>query len=281
MQSEASGLLGAPWPRLLFAVARRPLPGHCLGASPLAPGAPGAAGVRFDGRSSPGWVLLGSTSRAVVVWVWCALSGFAAPGDRCCLAPGPVPWLWPAAYLSGVPLGPALVRRASSGPVALGALVGFPVAVVPSPNPWALAPGFTWRLRGARGCRPRTGLMVPAAGPCRGRGAGLAPRRTRSGPHNGVVPGGSLRRASWAACAAVVRRVRTWSLTRPVFPYPSSFDGDSASAPVLFYVDAYTSPLRSEDATPGFRACVRVPALLGRVGRAGLPCVFLGTSPFP
>ena len=109
---------------------------------------------------------------------------------------GGVP-LWRASW-------PRKVRRASSGPVALGAPVGFPDAVVPFPTPGACAPGFTGRLRGARGGRPRTGLIVPAAGPRRGRGAGLAPRRTRSGPRDGVVPGGSLRRRSWAACAAVV-----------------------------------------------------------------------------
>ena len=109
---------------------------------------------------------------------------------------GGVP-LWRASW-------PRVVRRASSGPVALGAPVGFPDAVVPFPTPGACAPGFTGRLRGARGGRPRTGLFVPAAGPRRGRGAGLAPRRTRSGPRDGVVPGGSLRRRSWAACAAVV-----------------------------------------------------------------------------
>ena len=110
--------------------------------------------------------------------------------------------------VGGVPLWcaswPRVVRRASSGPVALGALVGFPVAVVPFPSPGACAPGFTGRLRGAHGGRPRTGLFVPAVGPRRGGGAGLAPRRTRSGPRDGVVPGGSLRRWSWAACAAVV-----------------------------------------------------------------------------
>ena len=78
----------------------------------------------------------------------------------------------PAACLSGVPRGPALVRRSSSGPVALGAPIGFPVAVVPSPTPGDVAPGFTGWLRGARGGRPRTGLIVPAAGPCRGKGAG-------------------------------------------------------------------------------------------------------------
>ena len=149
-------------------------------------------------------VLLGTYPRAVVRSVLCALSWFAAPGGRRCLAPVRVPWLWPAACLSGVPRGPAFVRRASSGPVALGAPVCFSDAVVPFPNPGACAPGFTGWLRGARGGQPRIALIVPAAGPRRGRGAGLAPRRTRSGPRDGVVPGGYLRRRSWAACAAVV-----------------------------------------------------------------------------
>ena len=36
---------------------------------------------------------------AWVVCVWCALSGLAAPGGHCCLAPGPVPWLWQASCL--------------------------------------------------------------------------------------------------------------------------------------------------------------------------------------
>ena len=186
----------------------------------------------------------------------CALPGFAAPGGRCALAPVLVPWLWPAACLSGVPRGPSLVRRASSGPVPLRAPVGFRVAVVPSPTPRAVAPGFTGWLRGARGGRPRTGLIVPAAGPCRGKGAGRAPRRTRSGPRDGVVPGGSLWLRSWAACAAVVWRVWTRSLTRPVSRTVRLSTGDSAGAPALFRVDADTSPFGSEDATPGSRACV-------------------------
>ena len=185
---------------------------------------------------------------------------------------GGVP-LWRASW-------PRVVRRASSGPVALGAPVGFPDAVVPFPTPGACAPGFTGRLRGARGGRPRTGLIVPAAGPRRGRGAGLAPRRTRSGPRDGVVPGGSLRRRSWAACAAVVG-VWTRSLTRPVSRTVRRSTGDSAGAPGLFRVDADTSPCGSEDATPGSRACLRVRALLGRVGRAGLPGAFWCASPFP
>ena len=173
------------------------------------------------GRGGP--AVLGTLSRAAVRRVLCALPGFAAPDGRCGLAPVLVPWLWPAACLSGVPRGPALVRRSSSGPVALGAPVGFPVAVVPSLTPEAVAPGLTGWLRGARGGRPRTGLIVPAAGPCRGKGAGRAPCRTRSGPRDGIVPGGSLRLRSWAACAAVVWRVWTRSLTRPVLvPQPQT-----------------------------------------------------------
>ena len=228
---------------------------------------------------SPRSAVLGTLSRAAVRPVLCALPGFAAPDGRCGLAPVLVPWLWPAACLSGVPRGPALVRRSSSGPVALGAPVGFPVAVVPSPTPGAVAPGFTGWLRGARGGRPRTGLFVPAAGPCRGKGAGRAPRRTRSGPPDGVVPGGSLRLPSWAACAAVVWRVWTRSLTRPVSRTVRLAMGDSAGAPGQFRVDADNAPFGSEDATPGSPACVRVRALLGQVERAGLPGALWCTSP--
>ena len=76
-----------------------------------------------------GWLLHGTRPCAVVGCVLCALPRFAAPGGRCCLAPVRVPWLWPATCLSGVPRGPALVRRASSGRVALGAPFGFPDAV--------------------------------------------------------------------------------------------------------------------------------------------------------
>ena len=113
------------------------------------------AGARFPLAvgavcGSGGPAVLGTLSRAAVHRVLCALPGFAAPGGRFGLAPVLVPWFWPAACLSGVPRGPALVRRSSSGPVALGAQVGFPVSVVPSPTPGAVAPGFTGWLRGAR-----------------------------------------------------------------------------------------------------------------------------------
>ena len=215
-----------------------------------------------------GWLLPGTCCCAVVRCVLCALPGFAAPGGRCGLAPVLVPWLWPAACLSGVPRGPALVRRASSGPVALGAPVGFPVAVVPFPTPGACAPGFTGWLRGARGGRPRTGLIVPAAGPHRGRGAGLAPRRTRSGPRDGVVPGGSLRLRSWAACAAV------FGVCGPVtdasgFPYRPSFDGGLGRCTGAVSCGRRHRPFRvggRHARVPRVSACA-CPAWPGRAGR--------------
>ena len=175
-----------------------------------------------------GRVFVRTFSRAAVRCVLFALPGFAAPHGRGCLAPVLVLWLWPAASLPGVPCSPALVRRATSSLVALGALVSSPVAVVPSPTPGAVARRFTGRLRGAQGGRLRTGLIVPAAGPCRGRGAGLAPRCTRLGPRDGVVPAGSLRLPSCAACTAVVWRVWTLSLTRPVSCTVPLLTGDSA-----------------------------------------------------
>ena len=82
-----------------------------------------------------GWVLPDTRSCAVISCGLCALPGFPAPGRRCCLALVLVPGLWPAACLSGVPRGPALVRRASSGSVALGDPVSFPDAVVPFSTP--------------------------------------------------------------------------------------------------------------------------------------------------
>ena len=226
-----------------------------------------AAGARFPlaldavcGCRGP--AVLGTFSCAAVRCVLCALPGFRAPGGRCGLAPVLVLWLWPAACLFGVPRYPALVRRSSSGPVALG------------------APGFTGWLPAARGGRPRTGLFVPAAGPCRGKDAWLAPLRTCLGPHDGVVPGGSLRLRSWAACAAFFWRVWTRSLTRPVSRTVRLSTGDSAGAPGLFCVDADPAPFGSEDAMPGSCGCVRVRALLGRVGPTGLPGAFWCASLF-
>ena len=234
-------------------------------------------------RPMEGSVFLGPFCRAVVRCLLCALPGSAAPGGRCCLATVRLPWLWPAACLCGVLHGSALVRRTSSGPVALGAPSVFSVAVVPSPTTGALAPGFTGQLRGARGGRLRTGLIAPAAGPCRGRGVGRAPCRTCSGPRDGVVPGGSLRLRSWAACAAVVRRVRTRSLTRPVCRTVSLPRADLAGALGGCFVWTPTRPLsgrRSPRPGPA-HVCLCMLFLAGSGGPAsragfGVPHLSLG-----
>ena len=243
------------------------------------------AWVRVSAAARKSW--LGCWGVCVCLWARSAcmppfLAGVVGLWVGCCLAPAPLPWLvaccasrvrgprWtlllgtcPCALVGagGVPLWraswPRVVHRASSGPVAVGAPVGFPEPMVPFPTLEACAPGFTGRLRGAGGGRPSTGLFVPAAGPCRGRGAGLALGRTRSGPRDGVVPRGFLRRRSWAVCAAVVRPVWTRSLTRPVSRTVRLSTGASVGAPALFRVDADISPFGSEDATPVSRACVR------------------------
>ena len=111
-----------------------------------------------------GLVLRGTCLRAVVRCVLCAPPGFPAPGGRCCLAPVRVPWLWPAACLSGVPGVPALVRCASSGPVALSALIGFPDAVVLFPNPGACPPALLGGCAGHAESVPEQGsLCLPLA----------------------------------------------------------------------------------------------------------------------
>ena len=148
------------------------------------------------------------------------------------------------------------------------------------PHPGAVATGFTGRLRGVRGGWLRTGLIVPAAGPCRGRRGGLAPRLTRSGPRNRVVPGWSLRLRSWAACAASGWRVWTRSLRRAVSRTVCLSTGDSTGAAGLFCVDADTFLFEPEDATPGPRPCVPVCPLFGHVGRAGPAGAFWCASPF-
>ena len=83
---------------------------------------------------------------------------FAAPGGGCCLAPCLVPRLLPAACLSSVPCGPALVRCASSGRGGHCAPAGFPVNVVPSPTGFSDPTVF---LRGCPGHVADTGQQHP------------------------------------------------------------------------------------------------------------------------
>ena len=172
-----------------------------------------------------GWVLPGTCSRAVVLCVLCALSGLPAPAGRCCLAPAHVPWLWPAVCLSGVRHGPAWC---AAPPLVWSLLVlrsAFRTPWCLSPAEGAFASGFTERLRGARRGLPGTGLLVPAACPCRGRGAGLAPCCTRflglamglsrAGPS---TVGLGQQALQWFACADQVTDASG-------FPYCLSFNG--------------------------------------------------------
>ena len=75
------------------------------------------------------------------------------------------------------------------------------------------------------GGRPGSQLIASAAVPCRGRGAGLAPCHTRSGPRDGVVP----RRVPPASILGCVR-CGGLACVHPVtdasgFLYRPSFDG--------------------------------------------------------
>ena len=168
------------------------------------------------GSWCPGLVLPGTCSRALVRCVLCSLPGFPAPGGRCCLAPVRVPWLWPASCLSGVPGGPALVRCASSRPVALGAPVGFPDAVVPFATPGAQLGGCAGHavasqepgslclpLAPAKAGAPGSLRIVPVQGPAMGLSlAGLS----------GV--GLRLRALRWFVCVDPVYR----ALIKDIFP---------------------------------------------------------------
>ena len=224
-------------------------------------------------------MLPGTCLRAKVRCSLCALSGFAAHGGRCCLAPVRVPWLWPAPCYSGVPRGPA----------------------------WCAAPrpvrslSCSGRLSGRRGASPHPGDFRPRdlLGGCAGHAeAGrepgalclpLAPAKARAlgllrvvsvlGPAMGLsLVGPSGVGLGLRACGGL--RVWTRSLTRLVSRTPHLSTKDSAGALGLFRVDADTFCFSQEDATTGSGACVRVRALLGRVGRAGLPGAFWCISPF-
>ena len=137
------------------------------------------------------------------------------------------------------------------------------------PLPGAFASRFTGRLRGTRGGQPRAGFMVPLARPHSGRSAGVAPRRTRSGARSRVPPAGSLRRRSWAACAAVFWRMWTRVLMRLVSPTVRHSTGDSDRSARVLSVDVDASPFGSEDAMPvPGRVCVCLLFLAGSGGQA-------------
>ena len=171
-----------------------------------------------------GWLLPGTRSCAVVRCVLCALSGFVAPGGRRCLAPVRVPWLWPAACLSGVPRGPAWC--AAPRPVR-----SLSVLRSAFPTPWCLSPPRELAppalLGGCAGyaeagrepgslCLPLAPAEAGALGslrvvPVRGPAMGLS----LAGPSD---VGLGLRALRWLACVDPVTDASG-------FPYRPSFDG--------------------------------------------------------
>ena len=239
--------------------------------------------VRCRARTRPSGrrlVLLGTCSGALVRCVLCPLSGFAAPGSRCCLAPVRGPWLWLAACLSGVPRGPAWC--AAPRPVRSLSVLrwAFPAPCCLSPArglaPLALLGGCAGHAEAGRGpgslCLPLAHAEAGALGslrvvPVRGPAMGLS----LAGPF-GVGLG--LRALRWLAWVDPVTDGSD-------FPYRSSLDGGLAGAPRLFRVDPDTSSCGSEGITPGSRSCVRVLVRPGQVGRAGLRGAFWCASPFP
>ena len=196
--ARCGGGTRAPWGGASCLGVRRPgtgaLPsptsrpfGRAAGARlPLAVGAVCARG---------GPAVLGTFSCAAVCPVLCALPGFAAPGGRCGLAPVLVPWLWPAASLSGVPLWPC---------------VGAPRLF---PSGRSRCSGRLSSRRGAflhpGGCRlllywvAARGTWRPAENQAICACCWPLPRQGRSA-RSASYPFRALRLRSWAACAAVV-----------------------------------------------------------------------------
>ena len=134
--------------------------------------------VRCRGRTRPSrqqLVLLGTCLRAVVCCVLCAISRFPAPSGRCCLAPVRVPWLWPAACLSGVPRGPAWCAAPRPVRSLLMLRSAFPTPwCLPSPQGlrprlyWVAARGTWWPAENQAHCAccwppPRQGRWARSA----------------------------------------------------------------------------------------------------------------------
>ena len=272
-----------PSGRRLYVAGRGWVPsGHALVRPDGSCSVAGCGWVRCRARTRPSGrrLLLGTCSRAVVCCVLCALSGFAAPGGCCCLAPVCVPWSWPAACLSGVPPGPAWC--AAPPPVrSLSVLrLSFLTPSCLSPPQGLAAPALLGRCAGHAEAGRDPGSLCPPLAPAEAGALGSlrvvpvpppqwgCPWRVPLASVLGCVPCGD-----W--------RVWTWLLTRPVSRTVRRATQDSAGAPELFRVDTDNSPSGSEDATPRSRACVRALFRPGRVGRAGLPGSFWCAPPFP
>ena len=214
-------------------------------------------------------VLLGTRPGAVVRFVLCALSGFAAAAGRRCLAPVRVPWLWPAACLSGVPRRPAWC--AAPRPVR-----SLSVLRSAFPTPWCLSP--------PRGLAPPALLGGCAGHAEAGREPGslclpLAPAEAGALGSLRVVPvRGPPMRLSLAGPSGVglgLLAVRWLACVDPItdasgFPYRPSFDGGLGRCTGAVSCGRRHAPLRFG----GRHAqvpCVCACACISWPGRAGRP----------
>ena len=225
-------------------------------------------------------MLLGTASRAVVMWLWRALSGFAAPGGCCCLAPVRVPWLWPAACHSGVPPGPTWC--AAHCPVR-----SLSVLWLAFLTPWCLSPpgGLSPpALLGGRAGHVEAGqepgsLCLPLA-PAEAGALGLLRVVAVLGPAMGLSLAGPSGiglglLALWClACEDPVTDASS-------FPYCPSFDGGPSRCTGAVLCGRRHRPFRvagRHARVPCVCACA---CFLGKVGRAGLSGAFWCVSPFP
>ena len=201
---------------------------------------------------------LGTCSCAVVRCVLCVLSGFVAPGGHCGLAPVCVPWLWPAACLSGVPRGPAWC----AAPRPVRSLSGLRSAFRRRgafPHPGGLGPRLYWAAaRGTRRpaenrahCACRWPPVVPVQGPAMGL--------SLAGPSGAGL---GLRALRWLACVDPVTDASG-------FPYRWSFDRGLGRCTWAVSCGRRHLPLRVRGRharVPCVCACAR-PSRPGRAGR--------------
>ena len=213
-------------------------------------------------------MLLGTCSCAVVRCVLCALSGFAAPGGRCGLAPVRVPWLWPPACLSGVPRGPAWC--AAPRPVRSLSVLrsAFPTPWCPSPPRGLGPPALLGGCAGhAEAGREQGSLCLPLAPAEAGTLGSLRVLPVR-GPAMGLSlasPSGAglgLRALWWLACVDPVSDASG-------FPYRPSVDRGTRPVHRGCFVWTPTPPLwvgGRHAQVPCVCACAR-PSWPGRAGR--------------
>ena len=160
----------------------------------------------------------------MVVWLWCALSGFAAPGGHCCLAPVCVPWLWPAACLSGVPRGPAWC--AAPRPVRSLSVLrsAFPMTWCLSPSRGLSPPDLVGGCAGHAEAGGEPGSLCVLLAPTKEGALGSLRVLPFRGPAMGLSLAGpsgvclGLRALRWLACVDPVT-------VASHFPYRPSFDG--------------------------------------------------------